>query len=73
MGHRIANIINNKPDLSHLTGDKCDFKHLIRKMIAADPDERPNASDIVRCLTEPCTLKTINSTDNTGIDYIKSD
>ena len=68
---RCANIFHDKPDLSHLTGDKCDYKQLISKMIAADPNERPNASDVVRSLTDPSVLK--QWTDTTGINYIKSD
>lgn len=71
MAHRIANIILNKADLSHLTGENCDFKQLISKMIAADPDERPNAGDVVDCLIDPSLLKLGN--DDTGIDHIESD
>ena len=70
---RNGNIISNKPDLSHLSGDKGDFKQLIRKMIAVDPDERPDASKVIRCLIDPSALKDIQPTDNQGIDYIKSD
>ena len=71
INERIANIIHDKPDLSHLTGDKCDFKLLISKMIAADPDEKPNASDVVRSLNDPSELK--RWTENTGIGHIDSD
>ena len=68
---RNGNIINNQPDLSHLAGDECGFKQLISKMIAVDPEERPNASDVVRSFIDPSLLK--QWVDNSGNDNIESD